>query len=326
MGWEVLMAVRDSSGKGKPGLAGAEAGLFARYGVVPRPGVLRLEVPPVTAGIREAGAGEPAVLMHGITLGAVHWAPLMGRLPSLRCIALDMPGHGGSGSADFTGVDLRQWHTAMLGGCLDALGLRSAHLVGHSYGGMFGLWLALDAPERVRSVISIGAPSVALGARPDALFRLLAFPGAGRWVLALPSPLPLYRRLLARSVGRAALDAAPPGLVRATYLGTRRPGLAMTVSSYLREQFRGVAATPPRYVLQDSELARIRRPVLFIWGDRDERYQPAAEARRKAALIPGARFELLAGGHEPWLDDPDGCARLITDFLAAGPAQRGTGP
>jgi pimeloyl-ACP methyl ester carboxylesterase len=195
--------------KGKPGLAGAETQLFAHYGVDPGVRTLTLQAPPVTVGIREAGSGEPALLLHGITLGTVHWAPLMARLPSLRCVAVDMPGHGESSSVDYTGVDLRRWHTAMLEHCLDALGLRAAHLIGHSYGGMFALWLALDAPGRVRSVTSIGTPSVAFGARPDALFKMLAFPGIGRLILALPSPLPAYRRLLARSLGRAALESSP---------------------------------------------------------------------------------------------------------------------
>jgi len=135
-------------------------------------------------------------------------------------------------------------------------------------------------------------------------------------MLALPSPPAAYRRLLARSLGRPALEASPPELVRATYLGTRRPGLARTASTYLREQFRGARARPPRYVLQESELARIDRPVLVVWGNRDTRYQPIAEARRKTGLIPGARFELVTGGHEPWLDDLDGCAKLIEGFVA----------
>lgn len=309
---------------GKHGLADAEARLFGQYGLDPRARTLTLESPPVTLGVRETGSGEPALMLHGITLGAVHWAPLMARMPSMRYIAIDMPGHGKSGSVDFTRVDLRQWHTAMVGSCLDALGLRSAHLIGHSYGGMFGLWLALDAPERVRSVTSIGAPSVAFGARPDALFKILALPGVGRSVLAAPSPLPVYRRLLARSLGRPALDASPPELVRVTYVATRRPGLARTVSSYLREQFRGARAAPQRYVLHDSELTRIQRPVLVLWGDRDTRYQPTAEARRMTGLIPGARFQLVAGGHEPWLESPDRCAGLIGDFLAGAAQHQAT--
>ena len=316
------MSAQQPSTRVKPDLASLETKLSEYYGVHLRKRTLTLQAPPVTLGMCEAGSGEPALLMHGITLSAVHWAPLMARLPSLRCTAIDMPGHGESSSVDFTGVDLRQWHAAMLKSCLDALGLRSAHLIGHSYGGMFALWLALDAPARVRSVTSIGTPSVAFGARPDALFKMLAFPGVGRSVLALPSPLPVYRRLLARSLGRPALEASPPELVQATYRGIRRPGLARTVSTYLREQFRGERATPQRYVLQEAELARIRPPVLVIWGDRDTRYQPIAEGRHKAELIPGASFGVVTGGHEPWLDDPDGCATLIADFLADTPAHR----
>ena len=296
---------------------GAEARWLAGYGVELRSRALALRAPPVTLAVREVGAGEPVIMMHGITLGAVHWAPLMARMPAVRCIALDMPGHGGTSSVDFDGLDLRQWHVAMLCSGMDALGLRSAHLIGHSYGGMFGLWLALDAPERVRSVTAIGTPSIALGAQPDAMFKMLAIPGVGRAVLAMPSPLRIYRSLLARSIGRPAVDASPAELVRASYLATRRPGLARTVSSYLREQFRGQRAHPQRYVLRDSELARIRRPVLVLWGDRDTRYQPIAAGQSKAALIPGSRFEVVAGGHEPWLDDPDGCAEVITDFLAS---------
>jgi pimeloyl-ACP methyl ester carboxylesterase len=304
-------------------IADTEARLFARYGVDPRTRTLALREPPVTLAVWEAGTGEPALLMHGITLGAVHWAPLMVRMSAVRCIALDMPGHGGTSSVGFGGVDLRRWHVALLCSCLDALGLRSAHLIGHSYGGMFGLWLALDAPERVRSVTAIGTPSVAFGARPDAMFKMLALPWIGRSVLAMPSPQPVYRSLLARSIGRPAVDASPPELVRASYQGTRRPGLARTVSSYLREQFRGQRAHPQRYVLRDSELARIRRPVLVLWGDRDTRYQPIAEGRSKAALIPGSRFEVVTGGHEPWLDDAGECAKIITDFLADAASSAG---
>jgi len=306
----------------KPELFNADARLFAHFALDPRSRMLPLQEPPVTLRVREAGSGEPALLMHGITLGSVHWAPLMARMRSLRCIAIDMPGHGGSGSVDYSGVDLRRWHTTMLENCLDALGLRSAHLIGHSYGGMFGMWLALDSPERVRSVTAIGTPSVAFGAQPDVTLKMLAFPWVGRLSLALPSPLALYRRVLTHSLGRPAITASPPELVRATYLGTRRPGLPLTVSSYLREQFRGVRATPQRYVLQDRELGRIRPPVLVVWGNRDNRYQPITEGQRRTALIPGSRFELVHGGHEPWLDDPDECANLITGFVASASPQR----
>lgn len=300
-----------------PAFCHAEAQVFASHGLRPQTRQLRLVEPGMVVRVVQAGpdTGVPLVLLHGICLASAHWASLVARLGRRRWIAIDMPGHGGSDGADYTGVDLRRWHTSMLCGCLDALGLDTAHIVGHSYGGMMGLWLALDAPQRVRSVVSLGAPSVALGARPDLTFRMLSKRGIGPLVLAMPSPDAVYRWMLALSLGRRAIDAAPAALIRATYLGTRRRDLARTVSTYLREQFRGADASPPRYVLQDDELARIQRPVLFVWGDHDDRYQPIAEARRKASRIPTARFELVPGRHEPWLDDPAPCAQLIADFV-----------
>ena len=295
----------------------AEAQVFASYGLRPQTRRLRLAEPDMSLRVVQAGpdTAQPLVLLHGICLTSAHWAPLVARLGRRRWIAIDMPGHGGSDGADYTGVDLRRWHTRMLCGCLDALGLDAVHIVGHSYGGMLGLWLGLDAPQRVRSVVSLGAPSVALGARPDLTLRLLAKRGIGPLVLAMPSPDVVYRWLLGVSLGRRAIDAAPAGLIRATYLGTRRGDFARTVCTYLREQFRGAGASPPRYLLQDHELAGLRRPVLFIWGDRDDRYQSIGDARRTALRIPAARFEVVPGGHEPWQDDPAPCAQLIADFL-----------
>ncbi len=300
--------------------AAAEAQVFARYALHPYPQVRQLRLGNLGMSVRvvETGCGSsepPLVFLHGICLASAHWAPLVALLGQRRCIAIDMPGHGGTDGADYTGVDLRRWHVRMLTGCLDALELDAAHLVGHSYGGMIGLWLALDAPQRVHSVVSLGAPSVAFGARPDLLFRLLSTRGVGPLVLAMPSPEVVHRRLLALSLGRHAIDQAPSELIRATYLATRRPDFARTVATYLREQFRGVGASPPRYLLHDEELVRIQRPVLIIWGDQDDRYQPIQDAKATALCIPAARFELVPGGHEPWLDDPAPCAHLIADFV-----------
>jgi pimeloyl-ACP methyl ester carboxylesterase len=207
----------------------------------------------------------------------------------------------------------------MLTGCLDRLGLDSAHLVGHSYGGLFGMWLALDAPERVRSVVCVGTPAVALGARPDFTLRVLSRPLIGPLSLAAPNPSFVYRQILAASVGPTAVRAVPKQLHRATYLGTRRRGFANTVYTYLREQFAGVRATPPRYVLQDDELKRTAVPLLIIWGEHDARYQPVDVAERRAALIPTVRFERVRGGHEPWLDDLDHCAGLLAGWVDRNP-------
>ncbi|NUT34381.1 MAG: alpha/beta hydrolase [Hamadaea sp.] len=292
----------------------AEAKVFGHYGLQPRSGMLALTEPHLRIRTVEVGSGEPVLLLHGFSLCTAQWAPLMSRLPGLRLIAIDMPGHGGSDPVDYTGTDLRQWYRRVLTAILDGLQLDRVHLVGHSQGAMLALFLALDAPDRVRSVTAVGTPAVAFGARLPSL-RVLARPGLGPLLLSMPKPDPMYRRILRDSVGEHALATMPTDLVRATYLATRRPGFGSTVSSYLREMFRGLDAQPQRYVLADDELARVRPPVSVLLGMQESRFQDLDEAARRVALIPGARFATVAGDHEPWLDDLDTCAAYISAAL-----------
>ena len=297
----------------------AEADVFNTYSLNPIVRQLQLEKPRISLRVSEVGDGEPTLFLHGFSLCTAHWAPLLAQLPSLRSIAVDMPGHGGSEGVDFRGVDLRRWFKDMLISCLDELGLDAVHIVGHSQGAFIGLGLALDVPERVRSLAAIGTPAVALGARLDSL-RFLARPGIGPLLLSMPKPAGAYRGILARTIGLHAVEAAPEELIRATYLGTQRRAFGTTVSTYLREMFKGVDANPQRYVLTDEELARIDRPVLIVWGREDIGFQNIAEVRKRAALIPNARFELVPGGHEPWLDDLASTAQPVLDFLVRQPS------
>ena len=296
-----------------PAFYAAESAVFARYSLQPRSQLIPLRDPELRIRVLEAGSGEPVLLLHGFSLGTALWASLLARLPTFRCIAIDLPGHGGSDSVDFDRIDLRRWFTTMLTACLDRLGLDAVHVVGHSQGAMLGLFLALDAPERVHSLVAIGTPAVAFGAQLPGL-RVLAQRGIGPLLLGMPKPRAMYRRILADTMGEHGLAAIPADLVRAMYLGTQRHGYGQTVSTYLREMFRGADASPPRYVLSDAELARIQRPVTVLWGRDDRRFQDPADARKRAARISNARFEVVPGGHVPWLDELDSCVNVIAAF------------
>src|SRR5712692_4880760 len=248
----------------------AETEVFAGYSLTPRTLRFALERPAISLRAIELGSGEPALFMHGAALCPAHWASLMSRLPSLRKIAIDMPGHGASGDVDFRGVDLRRWHKDVLTGCLDALGLESAHIVGHSMGAMCGMWLALDAPDRVRSLIAIGTPAVAFGEGRLGPMRIMALPVVGGLMLSMPKPQFMYRRIMTSFLGRHAVDTAPESLISASYLATRGAPHAKTFSTFLRELLRGVRAEPQRYALSADELASIHKPVLIIWGQAED--------------------------------------------------------
>src|SRR5260221_12295522 len=151
------------------GYAEAGARVFGGSPLAPAIHTLSLAPPRLCLRVVEVGAGEPVVFLHGFSHCVAHWAPLVSRLAGVRSLMLDAPGHAAADPVNFNGVDLRSWYKELLTGCLDALGLAQVRLIGHSQGAMQAHWLALDAPTRVHSVVAIGTPAVAFGARLDGL-------------------------------------------------------------------------------------------------------------------------------------------------------------
>ncbi|MBI1801235.1 MAG: alpha/beta fold hydrolase [Chloroflexi bacterium] len=97
--------------------------------------------------------GLPVVLVHGAGGSHQGWLAPLGALAGCTCYALDLPAHGQSSGK---GRDSIPAYADVVAGFLDALGLSSAVIAGHSLGGGVALWLALRQPERVRGLILAG--------------------------------------------------------------------------------------------------------------------------------------------------------------------------
>jgi 4,5:9,10-diseco-3-hydroxy-5,9,17-trioxoandrosta-1(10),2-diene-4-oate hydrolase len=121
----------------------------------------------------EAGQGQPVVLLHGASLGSSadvferNFAPLVEA--GLRPIAMDRPGYGLS---DGPGDRTPAGHRRFLLGFMDALGLDSALVVGHSQQGGVTAQVALDHPDRIPRAVILGGggvlPPSPEGDEPDA--------------------------------------------------------------------------------------------------------------------------------------------------------------
>ena len=136
----------------------------------------------------------------------------------------------------------------------------------------------------------------------------------GEAVLLTPMSRPVYRRLLRQGLSPAAAAAAPDDLLYALRLAARRPGNARTVASLMRaiDGFRPPAGS----IMTDRELGQITAPTMFCLATGDPFLSPA-QARPAIARIPGAVLQEVPGGHGPWLEDPAGCAKLVTSHLTA---------
>jgi pyruvate dehydrogenase E2 component (dihydrolipoamide acetyltransferase) len=100
------------------------------------------------------GSGPPIILIHGFGSDYTTWALNQGDLAqSARVIALDLPGHGGS-SKDVGEGSIPSLADTVIG-FMDALGVKSARLVGHSLGGGVALDIALRDPSRVSGLTLI---------------------------------------------------------------------------------------------------------------------------------------------------------------------------
>lgn len=171
-------------------------------------------------------------------------------------------------------------------GLLDTLGLKSAHLVGASMGGFIAQMVAIEYPDRIRSLTSImattGNPSVGQPA-PETM-RLLG------------GPPPSTREEAMEQAVRNARVVGSPGFPLDEDEVRERAGLAYD-RSYdqlgMMRQFIAVIASGDR----TSRLQSIHTPALVIHGDSD-RMCDVSGGIATAEAIKGAELVVIEGmGH-----------------------------
>lgn len=107
----------------------------------------------------DLGEGEPILFLHGSGTGVTAAANWWLNLPQIsevgRTIAIDSIGSGQSIAAPGTEYGIREWvrHAVRV---LDALGIEKTWIVGNSLGGWLAFQFALDFPERLSGIVSMG--------------------------------------------------------------------------------------------------------------------------------------------------------------------------
>jgi len=111
----------------------------------------RLKLNDATLHYELEGHGEPVLFIQGCGVTGSGWQPQVDELSkNFQCLTFDNRGIGRSTtSATHLSVEQMAKDAQAL---MDAVGWKSAHIVGHSLGGVIAQQLALDAPHRVRSL------------------------------------------------------------------------------------------------------------------------------------------------------------------------------
>ncbi len=250
---------------------------------------------------RQRGKGEPLLLIHGWNASSAMWMlNLRGLSSERRVIAVDLPGHGGSGLPEDFVPDLAGY-AGFIEDLRRALFLPSLDLVGHSMGGSISLLYALDHPDRVSRLVLMDTPA---DRKAIHLIARLTSPGPGTWLYNH-----MHGRRFRTYMFRRAL-ACPEKLPDEVLEENLR--LSAGIS---REVFKATTLAVRRVSIDPVAVAAMDLPVLLMWGDRDKTVS-LKEARRLKELLPRANVVLVPeAAHSPQLDNPRLVEKLILAFL-----------
>ena len=263
-----------------------------------------------------ADSSPTLVLLHGWTEALRFWHPQIVDLArDHRVVAVDLRGHGGSGSGEFSTDALADDLSAVLAACVPAG--EKAVLAGHSMGAMAIVAWAQRHPEEVGRAAGAVLISTGIG---DLV--------AESELIPLPPALIRARRL----IGPAMLTTAPvaPGwlapvsrrAVRYVTLGPDATPAQVAfchdvVLSCRRDTWAGWGAVLARLDLTEA-VPSLRTPTLVMAGDRD-RLTPPSHARRlhRALPQPAGLVVVEGAGHMLPVERADAVNTRLREFVAA---------
>jgi pimeloyl-ACP methyl ester carboxylesterase len=246
------------------------------------------------------GDGEPVVLIPGFAAGRWIWFKQTAALSrNFRVIIFDPRGVSSSDKPEGPQtISLLAGDVAYL---LETIGIKSAHIVGASFGGFVAQEFALKYPAMTRKLVlcctSFGGPNH-VAPSTDTLAALASTKGLNSEERMRANLLlaftPGYVRTEVSEVDRIVHLRATNEVPEHIYLSQLQAAMSFNA---------------------ESRLDQITSPTLVLSGDADV-IVPVQNSRNLAAMIPGAELKIVAGGsHTFFIEQPDLFNRLITDFL-----------
>ena len=254
----------------------------------------RFDAAGITSFVREEGAGDPVVCLHGVPSSCFLYRKVIAELAQrgMRGITFDLPGLGLAdrpADFDYTWTGLGRFCAA----AVDALGLDRFHLVVHDIGGPVGFELAAAVPDRIASLTVLNTLKVEVDEfkRPWSM-EPLARRGIGELYLRTLTK-PAFRTLM-RLQGIKDMKAVPKEELDAYVDLLRREDGGRAFLKIMR----GFERTPEKRRLYEGTLRDARYPVQVVWGVDDPALsvkEHGESIRRAAGLetiheLPGKHF------------------------------------
>jgi pimeloyl-ACP methyl ester carboxylesterase len=198
----------------------------------------------------------PLVLVHGFGGSATAWDAVRRHLPAdLPVIAYDLPGHGRSIAAEGRG-GAGKMAKAILAD-LEARGVRSFHIAGHSMGGAVSSLVAMRAGSMVVSLTLAAPGGMGREINHRVLSRFALAKSAEEIRMAMEPMLGFNFTLADDAVAKIVADRAMPGA---------QDALIETYNAMFADP---AASIKHQGTLPMEALAALAPPVTALWGTQD---------------------------------------------------------
>jgi 3-oxoadipate enol-lactonase len=242
----------------------------------------------------KAWPGRPAlVLSNSLGTDFSMWDPQISEFAkSFRVLRYDTRGHGKSSvtPGPYSAKQLADDVLALT----DALKLDCFHFCGLSMGGMTGMWLAANAPQRLNKVV-ISSASAKFGT-PET------------WTTRIET----VRKQGMKPVAAATIERWFTSAFRAKN-PANAANIRKMVESVNPEGYIACCAAVRDFDFRE-QLGNIHAPTLVISGVHDPATTPA-DGRFLADHIPSARYLELNAAHLSNVEDPDRFTQEVSGFL-----------
>ncbi len=264
--------------------------------------------PPLNIYVEEMGRGPPILFLHGLGGSSYSWRFVAPRLAATnRVIGLDLRGFGRS-DKPFDRAYSSTDQANVVKAYIRQANLSRVTLVGHSYGGMVALRLALDRrlePHRIARLVVMDAPAFpqAFSAGVEFLRKpvlpylaLMLVPPEVTATVALMMESVGFERFTDKDISIYADPLSAPGGPHA---------LVETALQIIPPDLHNVIARYPS----------INKPVLALWC-REDRVVPLSTGLRLQRSIPGAKLAVMEGcDHMPAEQAPGAVVSEIRRFM-----------
>ena len=244
------------------------------------------------------GDGPPLLLVAGLGGASSYWGPQIE--PLARHFKVILYDHRGTGQSTHHRIKYTVDGMAEdVLGLLDALGIDSVHLVGHSTGGAIGQILGAEHPQRLRSIVMYAS-----------------------WTKSDPF---MHRQFEVRKA--TLLNGGAMAYIRSTPVFLHPDWWVNANWQKLEEiEKKALASFPPPEVAlsridavlafdRTADLHKIRVPTLVLCAE-DDLLTPLRYSQQLAAAIPGARLVTMEkGGHAASQTMPEEFNRIVTHYV-----------